>query len=192
METYDRTALLALADALEYPSQGAAPLRRAAVLLGPDHLAAARRLAALADRFDSEGAGAVEEAYVAAFELSPIASPFVGDQLFGASQARHLFLLRVQGLQRAAGFDAAPELPDHLSAVLRFLAVGPPGEEHDALARDAALPAARKMLGALDAVQHPWAGALAAVVEVLAATAGAEDLAAAAVVAPAPSVEATP
>jgi nitrate reductase delta subunit len=162
----DRDALPLLARVLEYPVDGAGAAREASAALAAAHPAAAQALAALGARFEAEGGGAMEEAYTAAFELAPVCSPFVGDQLLGATAARHAFLARVGALQRAAGFDPAPELPDHLAAVLRFLAVAP-AEEAEVLAGDAALPAARKMRDALAAAGHPYAGALVAVVDVL-------------------------
>jgi nitrate reductase assembly molybdenum cofactor insertion protein NarJ len=162
------TALLALARVLDYPSDLAADARAAAAALASLPMAAGRleRLAELADRDPA----ALEEAYVTAFELAPLASPFVGDQLFGASQARHLFLARVGAMQRAAGLDPAPELPDHLACVLRLLATAPPSHELDDLARDGALPAARQMLQALEAAHHPYADALAAITAALEAS----------------------
>jgi nitrate reductase assembly molybdenum cofactor insertion protein NarJ len=168
------TALLALARVLDYPADLAADARAAAEALASLPVAAGR-LQRLAERAEHDPA-ALEEAYVSAFELAPLASPFVGDQLFGASQARHLFLARVGAMQRAAGLDVAPELPDHLSCVLRLLATAPPSsepataspsQERDDLARDGALPAARQMLQALEAANHPYADALAAIAEVL-------------------------
>ena len=162
------TALLALARVLDYPTDLAADARAASAALASLPVAA-ERLLRLADRAERDPA-ALEEAYVSAFELAPLASPFVGDQLFGASQARHLFLARVGAMQRAAGLDPAPELPDHLSAVLRLVALAPPSPERDDLARDGALPAARQMLQALEAANHPYADALAAIAEVLEAT----------------------
>ena len=164
--TVPRLLLAQLASVLDYPAQGAAPLRACAAAL-PAYPAAAARLARLATRGDAEGTGALEESYVAAFELAPVASPFVGDQLFGAAPARHLFLVKVKELQEQAGLDPSPELPDHLASVLRYLAVAPPSEARDDLLRDGALPAARRMLAALDGAGNPWGDALSAVVEVL-------------------------
>jgi nitrate reductase delta subunit len=102
----------------------------------------------------------------------------VGDQLFGATAARHAFLARLGVLQRAAGLDPGSELADHLAVVLRFLAIAPE-DELVPLARDGALPAAVKMRDALAAAGHPYAGALAAIVEVLEAACAADAPAAA-------------
>jgi nitrate reductase delta subunit len=162
----DREILPLLARVIEYPVDGPRAAHEAVVALARAHPAAATALAELETRFEVDGAGAMEEAYTAAFELAPVCSPFVGDQLFGATAARHAFLARVGALQREAGFDPAPELADHLAVVLRFLAVAPDGEA-EVLAQDGALPAAHKMKAALAAAQHPWAGALAAIVDVL-------------------------
>ena len=139
------------------------------------------RLLDLARRLEypADGDAALQEAYTAAFDLAPIASPFVGDHLFGATAARHLFLARVKALLRETGVDPGAELPDHLAIVLRLVAVAEPSPEIDDLVADGALPAARKMLALLEEARNPYAGAVAAVVSALeGAVAGAERTAA--------------
>lgn len=108
-----------------------------------------------------------QEAYTAAFDLAPIASPYLGDHLFGATAARHLFLAKVKQLFRAAGVDPGIELPDHLAAVLRLVALAPSSPDLEDLVADGALPAARKMLALLVEARSPYAEPLQAVVATL-------------------------
>ena len=70
----------------------------------------------------SSGPAALEEAYTSAFDLAPLCSPYVGDQLFGASRERSFLLSGLRELQRDARLEAGPELPDHVSEVLRLAA----------------------------------------------------------------------
>jgi nitrate reductase delta subunit len=108
-----------------------------------------------------------EEAFTAAFDLAPIASPYVGDHLFGATANRHVFLAKVKSMFRAAGVEPGDELPDHLASVLRLAAVAPPSRELEELLADGALPVARKMLAALQEARSPYALELSAVVAAL-------------------------
>lgn len=121
--------------------------------------------------YPAHGDARLQEAYTAAFELAPVASPYLGDHLFGPSAARHLFLAKVKRLLAAAGVDPGAELPDHLSVVLRLAAVAPRSREIDELLADGALPAARAMHAALESAGNPWAGVLADTVAALASAA---------------------
>jgi nitrate reductase molybdenum cofactor assembly chaperone NarJ/NarW len=117
--------------------------------------------------YPRDAGAAREEDYTAAFDLAPIASPYLGDHLFGATAARHLFLAKVKQLFRTAGVDPGPELPDHLAAVLRLAALAPSSPDLDDLVTEGALPAARKMLALLVESRSPYAEPLEAVVATL-------------------------
>jgi nitrate reductase assembly molybdenum cofactor insertion protein NarJ len=156
-----------LARVSAYPGRAiVAELRECAAALGGSHPGAAGRLLRFA-AFARDPVAA-EEAYTSAFDLAPVTSPYVGDQLFGESRERALLMAWLKELQRDGGIAAASELPDHLSEVLKVLAAELPDDVRGDLARDAVVPAARKMLAALDEARHPYADVIAAVVEVLA------------------------
>jgi nitrate reductase molybdenum cofactor assembly chaperone NarJ/NarW len=163
MQTDPRTLNL-LAALLSYPGPRLAlDAAESAAALAATHAPAAERLR----RFASFAcaADAAEEAYTSAFDLAPLCSPYVGDQLFGASRERSLLLAGLREMQREAGLEPGPELPDHVAEVLRLVAAPIPGDVRDDIVRDGLAPAARKMLAALDEARHPWADVLAAVVE---------------------------
>jgi nitrate reductase delta subunit len=168
-----RAALASYAALFAYPAADLdAPARRARALIG------SRAIPAL-DRFRAWLAGsppsAREEEHTAAFDLDPACPPYVGFHLVGDGPPRGAFLARLAGVYRAAGFEAAGELPDHVALVLRFVAEAPDGPDRDALLADALLPALDRMRDALAGRESPYrhlveslrayAGALAAAAE---------------------------
>ncbi len=156
-----------LGEVLAYPGPGlAARAAECAEALAADHPAAAERLARFAT-FAAGGAAALEEGYTAAFDLAPVCSPYVGDQLFGASRERSFLLSGLRELQRNAGLTPGTELPDHVSEVLRLVAAPIPDDVRDDLVADGLVPALKKMLAALEEARHPWADAVAAVVALM-------------------------
>jgi nitrate reductase delta subunit len=158
-----------LADALAYPGPPLADdAARCAGRLAATHPAAAERLARFAAFARSSRLAELEEGYTAAFELSPVCSPYVGDQLFGASAERSLLLAGLRELQADAGLEGGRELPDHVCEVLRLAAADLPADVRGDLVRDGLAPAAKKMCAALEAVGHPWADVLGAVAEAVA------------------------
>jgi len=155
-----------LAELLAYPAPGlAARATECAAGLAADHPSGAERLSRFAAFARSAGDAALEEAYTSAFDLAPVCSPYVGDQLFGASRERSFLLSGLRELRRQAGLAAGAELPDHVSEVLRLVAAPIPDDVRDDLVHDGLAPSLRKMLAALDEARHPWADVLAAVVE---------------------------
>jgi nitrate reductase delta subunit len=166
--------LCILADVLEYPGPAlAARAAEGAKALAAESPAAAEHLSRFARWALAAGATALEEAYTAAFDLAPICSPYVGDQLFGASRERSLLLAGLRELQEQAGIAAGAELPDHVSEVLRLVAAPLPADVRDDLVREGLAPALEKMRAALDEARHPWADALAAAVVAVAPREGA-------------------
>jgi nitrate reductase delta subunit len=165
----DPVVLQRLADVLAYPGPGLADrAAECAEQLVPEHPEAALRLSRFAAFAESAGAAALEEAYTAAFDLAPIGSPYVGDQLFGACRERSFLLSGLRELRRHAGLADGVELPDHVAEVLRLAAAPIPTDVRDDLLRDGLVPALVKLLAALDAAGHPWADAVAAARDVAA------------------------
>jgi nitrate reductase assembly molybdenum cofactor insertion protein NarJ len=166
--TVSRDTLWRLSDLLAYPAPGlAVTAAECAVELAAGRPAAAERLARFAAWARAAGATAFEEAYTSAFDLAPVASPYVGDQLFGAGRERSLLLSGLRELRREAGLAEGVELADHVSEVLRLAAAPIPPDVRDDLLADALAPALRKMLAALEEARHPWADAVAAAVETI-------------------------
>lgn len=172
--TRDPGTLRLLADLLAYPCPGlAARAAECAAAVAASHPVGAARLERFAAFAAAAGEPALEEAYTAAFDLAPLASPYVGDQLFGASRERSYLLSGLNELRREAGLERGPELADHVAEVLRLAAAPIAEDVREDLVRDGLAPALAKMLAALDGARHPWADAVAAAVDVLDAHAGA-------------------
>lgn len=118
----------------------------------PSGTAAHRRaiLEAFALRLEyPAGDAEMEELYTATFDFDSACAPYVGHHLFGEGPRRGAFMARLVELYRDAGFDpTSRELPDHISVVLRYLAVAPAGAARDALVADALVPALDAMLKA--------------------------------------------
>ena len=162
----DPDVLRRLAALLAYPGPDlAARAAECAERLAEDHPAAAGRLARFATYALAAAPGALEEAYTSAFDLAPLASPYVGDQLFGASAERAYLLSGLRALQREAGVAPGEELADHVAEVLRLAAAPIPEDVREDLVRDGLAPALEKILAALEAARHPWADVLAAAVD---------------------------
>lgn len=172
-----------LAELLDYPGPDLAARTGACAdalaAEGGTGAARLRRFAAAA----AAGTAALEEAYTAAFDLAPVASPYLGDQLFGAGAERAALLAGLRELQRDAGLSPGPELPDHVAEVLRLVAAPIAADVRDDLLRDGLSPVLGKMLAALEAGRNPWADVVAAARDAV-SEAGATDAA------PAPAAEA--
>jgi nitrate reductase molybdenum cofactor assembly chaperone NarJ/NarW len=176
--TRDAGTLRLLADLLAYPGPELAErAAECAAALAAGRPAGAERLSRFAAFARASGSAALEEAYTSAFDLAPVCSPYVGDQLFGASRERSFLLSGLRELQAGAGLAAGTELPDHVSEVLRLVAAEIPDDVRDDLLRDGLAPVARKMLAALEAARHPWADVLAALLDAVEETSpGRSDL----------------
>ena len=145
----DRAAFAEFAELFSWPrADCAAHARRAQELTGSDALA---KFAAWAG---SASPGDVEEAYGAAFDLSPACAPYVGWQLCRDVERRGLFLAGLAGEYAREGFEPRGELPDHVSEVLRYLAVARDEAARDTLLREGLAPALERM--ALELEGNPY------------------------------------
>ncbi|NCO51145.1 MAG: nitrate reductase molybdenum cofactor assembly chaperone [Deltaproteobacteria bacterium] len=110
----------------------------------------------------------IEELYTSAFDLQALSFPYVGYQLCGESQARTLFLMKLQEIYNQQNFSSEGELPDHLGVMLRFIGTiptphGNPGgaqalTQHLQLEiiGDALLPALEKIIQGIENPMHPY------------------------------------
>lgn len=160
---------------LEYPSP--ATLREARQCLEwlkgmqPE---AARLLEDACQALEVRGLQRAEELYTSTFDMQPVCYPYLGYQLFGETYKRGAFMARLNEAYREAGFSAGKELPDHVSVVLRFLALDKISRQDDfgrALLHDGLAPALIKMAEILGRqLDNPYTGVVSALLLVLAAT----------------------
>jgi nitrate reductase molybdenum cofactor assembly chaperone NarJ/NarW len=64
-----------------------------------------------------------EELHTRTLDLNPPAAPYVGFQIWGESYPRGVFMSQLSHVFAQADIDTAGELPDHLTPILRYLAV---------------------------------------------------------------------
>ncbi|MGE5262620.1 MAG: nitrate reductase molybdenum cofactor assembly chaperone [Acidobacteriota bacterium] len=150
------------AELLDYPKPGlGAWARQAGALLGGGNSDAMRILEDFACITDRTPLGQLEEVYTGLFELNALCHPYVGYHLFGETYKRSVFMLGLKERYSAQGFSVDPELPDHLTALLRYISVCNDPVMIDELVRDALLPALDKMI-ASESNDQPMSGMTAA------------------------------
>jgi nitrate reductase molybdenum cofactor assembly chaperone NarJ/NarW len=100
--------------------------------------------------------------YVETFDLRRRASLHLTYYAHGDTRARGMALLRLKKLYRAAGLPmASAELPDHLTVMLAFAALAPPGQGEALLAEHR--PAIELLRLALHDLASPYAHVLDAI-----------------------------
>ena len=98
----------------------------------------------------------IEEAYTATFDLQALCHPYVGYQLCGESQARTMFLMKLQEIYKKQNFSCDAELPDHLSVMLRFIASNDDTQGNSEIISDALLPALQKIIDGFEREDQPY------------------------------------
>ena len=91
----------------------------------------------------------LKELYTTTFDMQPVCYPYIGYQLFGESYKRGALMAQLNEAYHAFGYSAGQELPDHLSAALRFMgldATNRAGEFCQSLLQSGLIPALEKML----------------------------------------------
>jgi nitrate reductase delta subunit len=154
--TTERAVLSTFAELFAYPRGnvgGAA--RRCLDLLESGHAAAPalRKFASWAARTLP---GEIEELYSATFDLDPACIPYVGCQICPDPARRNLFLSALASVYQGDGFRPEEELGDHLSEVLRFLAVARDPEARLTLLREGLAPAVEKMACSFGSRSNPY------------------------------------
>ncbi len=66
----------------------------------------------------------LEEIYTSTFDMQAICYPYIGYHLFGESYKRGAFMAKLVEGFNTFGFASGKELPDHISVILRFMALG--------------------------------------------------------------------
>lgn len=150
-----------LAQTIEYPT----PVLRdqaqeCAAALEAHHPHAARAMKPFVAFTETAPLAAQEELYTATFDMRPVCFPYLGFQLFGESYKRGEFLVALSARCREAGFDAGSELPDHLGAVLRYLA----HTSDEDLVTEGLVPALQRMIDQLEG--NPYRAAMQAILAV--------------------------
>jgi nitrate reductase delta subunit len=159
-------ALGTLAELFEYPRDGhASRIRSLVAQLGDTAPEAAADLEPLARFAETSSLGDAEELYVRTFDANAERALEVGWQVFGEQYERGAFLVDLRGRMRALGVAESPELPDHLTQVLRLLA-RMDEDEARTLVQRAVAPSLRRVRENLDA-ENPYLGAVDAVTKAL-------------------------
>ena len=165
----DSTGLLynLFADLLDYPS----PTIRQQAEQCLEHLRfihpeAANLLEAFCGGLKKHSLEQIEELYTITFDMQPVCYPYIGYQLFGESYKRGALMAQLNEAYHASGYSAGQELPDHLSASLRFLGLGVATQEDDfgrTLLAEGLVPALEKMIRTFDKQsKNPYLGLLSA------------------------------
>lgn len=117
---------------------------------------AATAIGGFIDFLEAQDLPQIEELFTSAFDLQAISFPYVGYQLCGESQARTLFLLKLQELYKEQSFSSEGELPDHLSVMLRFIASIDDPTGNAEIISDGLLPALEKIIQGIETSEHPY------------------------------------
>ncbi len=118
-------------------------------------------------------AGELAARYVETFDLRRRASLHLTYYAHGDTRERGMALLRLKKLYRAAGLPMqGPELPDHLTVMLAFAALAPPGHGETLLAEHR--PAIELLRLSLHDLASPYAHVLDAIAALLPALSVAE------------------
>lgn len=150
-----------LAQTIEYPTPALpGQARECVAALKAQHPGAARAMKPFAAFVEATPLVAQEELYTATFDMRPVCFPYIGFQLFGETYKRGEFLAALSARFRASGCSVGPELPDHLGAVLRYLA----HTSDEDLVAEGLAPALRRMIDQLEG--NPYRDAMQAILAV--------------------------
>ncbi len=154
----------ALATLVDYPGPALpGALDEAIGTLSTELPEAARLLERFRDEAQRLGQAGLEENYTESFDFRAERSLYVGHQLFGEDNRRGFFMARLRHRYRELGLPDGRDVPDHLSAMLAFLAAEKPGVETREVIEVCLVPAVARILRALDAARSPYAAALQAI-----------------------------
>lgn len=163
-----RAMMTAFSRALAYPGPALQEhLADLHALLEGDHAEAARAVEAFRAAAAELAPARIEEHYTRAFDLAPIAPPYLSIYLFGAENPkRGEFMAALNKAYAEAGYAPGGELPDHLAVVLGYAEAAPAAEWAE-LAEACLRAPVRHMRRALDESRHIYAPLLAALEAVI-------------------------
>lgn len=153
----NRELVLSFAEVLSYPfGPIAADVKACEELARGESEAAAALLGRFGAYVAAAPLGELQEAYTLAFDLDslsesePTCYPYVGHHLFDENHKRSVFILGLIERYRTHGFRGdAGDLPDHLVAILRFVAMCDDEELVAETVDEALLPALARMRGTI-------------------------------------------
>src|ERR1017187_5616299 len=102
------------------------------------------------------GQDALEETYIQIFEMQAETALYIGNQLFGEDWRRGTFMACLKDKYQELAFSSGAELPDHLSVILRFLAVEQPGPEKEELIGDCIVKNRSMTLKSMEGKNPPY------------------------------------
>ena len=100
--------------------------------------------------------GRMEEIYTSTFDLQVVCYPYAGYHLFGESHKRGAFMVKLKEHYRAHGFSTGNELPDHITLILRFLAIISDKDLTRVLIDECLIPSLRKMREGFKENSNPY------------------------------------
>ncbi len=136
---------------LEYPQPGIEGLVRQLIgKLPPASSEAANLLNSFQQFITQVPHARLEEIYTSTYDLQGAGCPYIGHHIFGDTYKRSWFMARLNREYRLWGFSASNELPDHITVVLGFLALGNQDEFTQTLLEEGLIPAVGKMVEELE------------------------------------------
>jgi nitrate reductase delta subunit len=160
--TTERAVFATFAELFAYPRGDlAGAARRCLALLERGHpsIPGLRKFLAAASELTL---GEMEELYSTTFDLQPCCAPYVGWQLCPDPARRNMFLSALSAVYSGEDFRPQEELADHLSEVLRFLAVARDPEARLTLLREGLTPAVARMASSFTPPSNPYLSLLEA------------------------------
>lgn len=165
----DTTLYSAFGRLLDYPDDDTvAAAQRLAVTIRAEYGKASRALAAFVNEVGFSAPEQLETRYSRAFDLSPLAVPYVGVYCFGEDDRKRARLMA--GLKETfdnAGIDLRGELPDHVGVLLRHAEAFAP-EDFAELVQWCLPGPLKAMRQALEKARNPYSHVIAAVQQLFA------------------------
>ncbi len=150
--------LLLFSEMLEYPPLTVGEsVSEGMGMLSHSHPSSSEELAGFHRWLKKDRITHVEETYTCTFDLQGVCCPYVGHHLFGDNYRRSWFMAQLNHSYLERNFSSGNELPDHISVILRFLALNIRDEFSSVLWEEGLFPSVEKMVGTFGADDgHPY------------------------------------
>ena len=146
-----------LAEVLDYPGPGlTSAVGELVLLLASESPDAAAALSAFQGLLETAGITRLQELYIQTFDFRADCSLYVGHYLFGETGRRGAFLAELSERYRERRLSVGMEIPDHLSCLLRYLAMLDAGEEAGELIHGCLIPAISRITAANAMARSPY------------------------------------